>query len=677
MSHSTAYFLVGQSYVYVPPKNTAPQKMFGYLFHFVLATILSTGLTDANKSVYNQLDDSAAFQDEQFLPSGSIFLESSLPDDIILDDTWRYRPFPGIQVPVVRSPYPTFGSPWPLPQFWSSSFCYYNLDSENFNFKLNKISNDILKSAINRYTYIIQNKLGFGIYPKIWQHDDYKLPTYNFKNYQLECRRNAGKSHQYDSNTGKNTYKSNIMRRKNHMPFVSHRPYTSYRQYISGQISRLIKKYKLSSLIMPYTGSQKFALLHVIKSGSSWPHIDMDESYILGVSEDGILIVANETWGALRALETLSQLMWTSGDQSYVFINETYIEDFPRFKHRGLMLDTSRHYMSKSVILLNLEAMSYNKLNVFHWHIVDDQSFPYQSHAFPELSAKGAYREDLVYTSKDISEILEFARFRGIRVIPEFDIPGHTRSVSLSHPEIMSQCSQKTGYFGPLNPALNRTYTFLEKLFNEVFSLFVDEYIHLGGDEVETVCWKSDPHIMQSEQYSTQFSPTFWNNYFWRQVQNLVTRIGNSNPDLRRNLIVWQDVLNHVTEVKKTSLIQVWSTSPTSYLSQGHNIVYSTCWYLDSLNDIKRWTDFYLCDPANDAPINTQQQIFGGEACMWSEYQSDYTVLLRIWPTTSAVAERLWSPRDTVDLVYAGPRIEEQRCRLINKEFLKHAFEEI
>ncbi|VDP39084.1 unnamed protein product [Schistosoma margrebowiei] len=399
---------------------------------------------------------------------------------------------------------------------------------------------------------------------------------------------------------------------------------------------------------------------------------------ILGVTENGIFIISNETWGALRGLETLSQLMWTTKDQSHVFLNRTYIVDYPRFKHRGLMIDTSRHFISKSVILLNLykftsalrgsyadvkaridkavvtflqlkniwdfkqlstntkarifntniktvllyeaetwrttttiikkvqEAMSYNKLNVLHWHIVDDQSFPYQSDIYPELSAKGAYREDLVYTSNDIKEIVEFARFRGIRVIPEFDIPGHTRSLSLSHPEIMSKCQydyKNLAYYGPLNPASNKTYELLENLFNEVFQLFLDDYIHLGGDEVETICC----------------------------VQNLVTRIGKKNPQSKRNLILWEDVVEHVTDLKKSLFVQVWKSHPLSHLSKGFNIIYSSCWYLDLLNDIKRWTDFYLCDPSNDAPLETERQILGGEACMWSEYQSDYTVLTKIW----------------------------------------------
>ena len=104
---------------------------------------------------------------------------------------------------------------------------------------------------------------------------------------------------------------------------------------------------------------------------------------------------------------------------------EIIISDKPRFKHRGLMLDTARHFISKGKILQLLEGMAYNKLNVFHWHITDDSAFPFKSTIFPELAEKGAYRPDMTYSIGDVMEIVEFARKRGIRVIPEIDTPGN------------------------------------------------------------------------------------------------------------------------------------------------------------------------------------------------------------------------------------------------------------
>ena len=157
-----------------------------------------------------------------------------------------------------------------------------------------------------------------------------------------------------------------------------------------------------------------------------YPKQDDNEYYEIDVpyrsTNDG-RIMSYTIWGAIRALETLSQLIYVS-DQKELVLNATRIIDWPRFSFRGVMVDSSRHFLPKNVLLANIDAMAYNKFNVFHWHIVDDQSFPFESKIFPELTQKGAYSQKHVYTQKDISEIIEYARYRGIRVIPEFDTPG-------------------------------------------------------------------------------------------------------------------------------------------------------------------------------------------------------------------------------------------------------------
>lgn len=128
--------------------------------------------------------------------------------------------------------------------------------------------------------------------------------------------------------------------------------------------------------------------------------------------------------------------------------------------------------------------MVYNKLNVFHWHIVDDHSFPYESLTFPELSREGAYAPNMVYTQTRIQEIIEYARLRGIRTLVEFDSPGHTRSWGISHPEILTACEGVyTDKLGPIDPSREEAYTFMEQLLAEIVRVFPDEYVHLGGDE--------------------------------------------------------------------------------------------------------------------------------------------------------------------------------------------------
>ncbi|KAK3610028.1 hypothetical protein CHS0354_032376 [Potamilus streckersoni] len=223
-----------------------------------------------------------------------------------------------------------------------------------------------------------------------------------------------------------------------------------------------------------------------------YPNEYSTETYSININNGKAELSAPEVWGALRGLETFSQLVFKQTDGK-LYIRETLVKDYPRFQHRGVLIDTARHYIFKEVLLDVLESMAQNKLNVLHWHIVDDNSFPYQSEVHPKLSQKGAFHQTLVYTQNDIAEIIEYARLRGIRVIPEFDTPGHTFSWGLGHPEIKTKCYENGkllfGPLGPLDPSKNTTYEFLRSLFREIFHVFPDNYTHLGGDEVHTICW--------------------------------------------------------------------------------------------------------------------------------------------------------------------------------------------
>ncbi|CAL8075956.1 unnamed protein product [Calicophoron daubneyi] len=570
-------------------------------------------------------------------------------EDVYFDGKWKLESHPSLTIPVLRSPYPTFGHVMPIPKRWSSTQNFYRIDVKHLQIVPIGEVNYILESAISRLSHTIQTRLGLSTYTFLWRHQEPYLDSLSAEYFQHRRRPIVG-----TAGAGELNYEH---------------PTEQWSEEVVEKFYGMFP----SSLTKSRRPTIRRVLVRVQSSGQPWPSSGMDETYILAASSRGIAILAKETWGALRALESLSQLMWCTSDRSKIFINQTFIEDAPRFVHRGVLVDTSRHYISKAVLLANLEAMAYNKLNVFHWHIVDDNSYPYQSKVFPELSAKGAFNPAQVYTAEDIKEVVEFARMRGIRVIPEFDIPGHTLSLSRSMPELLSKCeipsTSKTS-FGPLNPYNNKTYAFLKKLFTEVFGLFQDEYVHLGGDEVETVCLDLDPEVAEQREQLKITDERLMLDYFWRRVQNLVTQIGNEDPKKRRKIIVWQEAMESMLNPKDSTVAQIWKSDSSSLIDLVRPVIYSECWYLDRIVGPNDWPDAYACDPttSNSAFKHNEEEYFlGGEACMWAEFQSDDTILQRIWPVTSAIAERLWSPASVTRYDSFGPRLEEQRCRMIER----------
>lgn len=377
------------------------------------------------------------------------------------------------------------------------------------------------------------------------------------------------------------------------------------------------------------------------------------------------VIESSSVWGILRGLETFSQLLYLGDDKHSLMVNLTEINDEPRFRHRGLLIDTSRHYLTLFTIFNILDGMSYNKLNVLHWHIVDDQSFPFQSRVFPELSEKGAYEPNiLIYTPEDVQNVIEYARIRGIRVMSEFDTPGHTRSWGNSHPELLTQCfGDYAGKLGPMDPTKETTYEFIEKLFTEITEVFPDEYVHLGGDEVEFDCWNSNANIMKfiSDNNLSGFKQL--EGLYIQRLVDLIARLNASS-------VVWQEVYQNGVQLPNTTVVHIWLGDRRSLLQRvtkdGFNALLSQGWYLDHLATGGDWQKFYDCDPHDFFGTDEQKQrVMGGEACMWGESVDNTNVLQRIFPRVSAVAERLWSFNDVIYRVNDSPnRIEEHTCRM-------------
>ncbi|KAA0195675.1 Beta-hexosaminidase [Fasciolopsis buskii] len=395
-------------------------------------------------------------------------------DEIYFENSWRIRSHPAITIPVLRAPLPTFGMILPLPKVWFCTTHFFPVDVDKMRVHIHGQTNYIIELAAQRFEAVVRSRTSLSSYSTKWSHQQSQL-------YELAL---SYLTHPVGTDRSPGTAGADFN--------LVTMPTGVWPAEKVDSLWRRFAPYRQHRQTLEPTALQTVSVL-VKSSGSSWPSLEMDESYTLTVTPKGILLYANETWGALHGLTSLIQLLWRVPNSHQVFVNQTFVNDAPRFPHRGLMVDTSRHFISKQILLVNLETMAFHKMNVFHWHIVDDQSYPYQSMKFPNLSDKGAYYPKQIYSVQDVKEVVEFGRIRGIRVIPEFDVPGHTRSLAYSTPGVLTSClpsaENPTIHFGPLNPLSQATYTFLQALLTEVFSVFKDKFVHLGGDEVEFACW--------------------------------------------------------------------------------------------------------------------------------------------------------------------------------------------
>jgi hexosaminidase len=374
------------------------------------------------------------------------------------------------------------------------------------------------------------------------------------------------------------------------------------------------------------------------------PTLGENESYQLDVTGDGARIVARTCIGAMRGMETFAQLISPGPDGYYAAA--VHIEDRPRYPWRGLMLDAARHWMPVAVVERNLDGMAAVKLNVFHWHLSDDQGFRVESKRWPKLQEMGS--DGNFYTQADVRHIVEYARDRGIRVIPEFDLPGHATSWLVGYPELASapgpyEIQRRWGIFEPtMDPTREETYRFLDAFLDEMTPLFPDRFFHIGGDEVEETQWKMSATIQAFAREHGLADSAQLHAYFNRRLQELVKRHG-------KTMVGWDEVL--APGLASDTVIQSWR-GPQSLAEagrKGFRGILSSGYYLDHLLPA---STHYAVDPGDG------DSILGGEACMWSEYVSAETVESRVWPRMAAIAERFWSPREVKDVPSMYARME-------------------
>lgn len=400
-------------------------------------------------------------------------------------------------------------------------------------------------------------------------------------------------------------------------------------------------------------------VIDVKGAGEAIQSVDEDESYSLNVTASGAKLEANTVVGALRGMETLLQLV--QSDHSSFVLPAVSIEDSPRFRWRGLMIDVGRHFEPVSVIERTLDGMAAVKLNVFHWHLSDDQGFRIESKLYPKLTGMGS--DGLYYTQEQAKEVVAYARARGIRVVPEFDMPGHSTSWFVGYPEISSgpgpyQIRREFGIADEaMDPTRDSTYKFLDGFIGEMAQIFPDPYLHIGGDETNGVQWKGNPRIVEFMQKHNMKDTAALQAYFNQHLLKIVEKH-------HKHMVGWDEVLNPA--LPKDVVVQSWrgTESLAASAKQGYQGILSAPYYLDAMKSAEQ---HYLADPLptnSDLTPEQRSLILGGEVCMWGEQLYERTIDSRIWPRTAAMAERFWSSENVRDVDDMYRRLDVMSIRL-------------
>ena len=399
--------------------------------------------------------------------------------------------------------------------------------------------------------------------------------------------------------------------------------------------------------------------------GLAVPALGEDESYDLEVTSAQAVLKAPTVLGALHGLETILQLL--QSDSSGWFLPAVSIKDHPRFPWRGLMIDVARHWQPMDVIKRNLDGMALVKLNVLHLHLTDDQGFRIECNQYPQLHELGS--DGNYFTQEQMSELIAYAAERGIRVVPEFDLPGHATSWLVAFPELASApgpyaIERKWGIFDPvLDPTNPKVYEILDGFLGEMAELFPDAYFHIGGDENNGVHWNANPQIQAYIREHDLKDKAGLHAHFNGRIHAILAKYG-------KQMIGWDEILH--PDLPSGSVVHSWRGPKgiSDATQSGFATLLSNGYYIDLCHSA---ADHYLNDPVPaGSPLTPEQQklVLGGEATMWAEWVTPETIDSRIWPRTAAIAERLWSPREVRDvpdmyrrLAIVSRRLEETGLR--------------
>ncbi|SFF24696.1 beta-N-acetylhexosaminidase [Flavobacterium xueshanense] len=398
--------------------------------------------------------------------------------------------------------------------------------------------------------------------------------------------------------------------------------------------------------------------------------INEDESYQLIITSNKITINATSDLGALHGLETLLQLLQNNSTAYYFPVVE--ISDSPRFTWRGLMIDAARHFQPVDVIKRNLDAMASMKMNVFHWHLADDQGWRIELKNHPKLTELAS--DGNFYTQEEIKNIVKYADERGILVIPEIDVPGHASALLNAYPEIGSKVGEgkityevqrNSGIFNAtLDPTNPKTYEVLSSIFDEVCPLFPGSYFHIGGDENNGKEWNANPAIQQFKKDNNFVNNHDLQTYFNMKLIPILKKYN-------KKLMGWEEIMTE--NMSKDAIIHAWRGTNEGQeaggalikaAKSGYNTVLSNGYYIDLMLSLE---SHYLNDPLPKKIILSPEEkarVLGGEAAMWSELVTTLNIDSRIWPRTAAIAERLWSDESVTDMNSLRKRLKTISFRL-------------
>ncbi|KAM9969362.1 hypothetical protein ACTFIR_001196 [Dictyostelium discoideum] len=428
-----------------------------------------------------------------------------------------------------------------------------------------------------------------------------------------------------------------------------------------------------------------------LKSKNEILKFGFDESYKLIIkNNENSKLEGNTVYGIMRGLETFYQLIkYNFSDNSYYIENclPLIINDKPRFPHRAVMLDTSRHFYSVDTILKVIESLSYNKFNTLHWHIIDSQSFPLSSKSYPNL-INGAWSKSEIYSYHDIKRIIKYGKENGIRIQLEIDMPGHAKSWSVGYPDLLphgwndsTTTTTCPDYDVPLDPSSPLSLPISFGLLSEfsgtdygynpnyddksniIFNLTVDDLFHVGGDEIEYQCWNNSKRIKDWMNENNLKTLQDVAKQFQLKIINQLLKIGKIP-------VLWEDTFQlFYNDLPKDVIVEIYHDQSTAInaTNNGYKIISSIAryWYLEY--SYSNWIRAYNFEPTLNISKSNIHLVLGGEGAIWSESIDSSNLFQKLYPTSSAIAERLWSPIYYTNLSNAKSRLQSFRCSLLKR----------